>query len=136
MARIQAVVVCLLFGLLAGCVESPSEPEGAVLGTFAAGPVRLVATTKWVTLDVFCDVVFARTPLIPRPSDGRFLLPMTGAVGGTSPAAGSLTLRGTVSDPTITFDVVTVTPDTTHTARYTVTRDAPVQGVPCLDRTT
>lgn len=115
MQRHSALVVLSVLAL--ACNDSPSAPEGALVGEFGGDRVSLTASGNQFFVLFNCESVVAKQPLVPR-SDGRFFV----AVGPSNSFPSSVILRGTVMEPVITFEIVRVELDTIHVSNWTVTR--------------
>jgi hypothetical protein len=111
------VAACVLL-LAAACDNTPTTPEGTVVGSFGGEGILLTAERTRVALFLRCNTVLTDKPLVPD-RDGRFTLAATWQK--FTPAV----LRGNLSGPAINVEVIVVTSDTIFRQQYTAVRDQP-----------
>ena len=115
----RAIVLAISIAVAISCDQTPTAPAGAVIGEWGGQGALLIARAASVRVQLSCGFGVAREPLVPDAA-GRFVVSIALPYGESTAAS---TLRGTVDDSAIMFEVITITSDTIQAVHYTVVRD-------------
>lgn len=112
-----------------GCRSEPFVPDGAVVGTWAGGPLRLVASANSARLFTGCGFFVGSGAMVADPLGG-FVYGMRSEANIRGPVV--ITLRGAVTAERMSGELIAVNPYSTSTSRFTLTKGAePDAGVIC-----
>lgn len=125
----RAVLLGSLLAIVSACDQTPTAPEGALIGQWGGQGAHLIAKAASVRLQLSCSWSVFSQPLRPD-AEGRFEMSLP-PLDYEPDAARSL--RGTVDGAVINLELITASADATHTFDIAVVRgQSPTFGVCAL----
>lgn len=116
--------------LISACSTSPTSQPQLLLGSWGGDDAMLLSSSKNVHLQLLCEPLEFPTSLV-LDATGAFVIPVAARRAGRATTSVS-TLRGRLSGSTLQLELVTVRPDTTVRAAFSVLKDqAPTWRTAC-----